>query len=170
MSLFTELFHVCGGMLSIDFEFQVKQKVTGTSLLVQTLEEEVTYTFAVRAQTIDYGPATIGNITTGPQEGSPARPKELQLGKTFSGIDLHWSNGPSGKGPILGYYIQSKRKGTFGNLLFSQIYYLDITITTIIFQMIQGGKPSREQITDILKNSLFLTKTYCLQLLISSEL
>lgn len=90
----------------------MKQKVNGTSLLVQTLEEEVTYTFTVRAQTLDYGPAVNGNVTTGPQEGSPARPKDLLLGKTASSIDLHWANGPSGKGPILGYYIQSKRKGT----------------------------------------------------------
>ncbi|KAK6637522.1 hypothetical protein RUM44_007944 [Polyplax serrata] len=92
------------------FSKQVKQKVTDTSLSVQTLEEEVTYTFTVRAQTLDYGPPIIGNVTTGPQEGSPARPKDLQLGKTVSSIDLHWANGPSGKGPILGYYIQSKRK------------------------------------------------------------
>lgn len=91
----------------------MKQKVTGTNLLVQTLEEEVTYMFTVRAQTLDYGPAVTGNVTTGPQEGSPARPKDLQLGKTVSSIDLHWTNGPSGKGPILGYYIQSKRKGKY---------------------------------------------------------
>lgn len=78
---------------------------------MQTLEEEVTYTFTVRAQTLDYGPPVVGNVTTGPQEGSPVKPKDLQLGKTVSSIDLHWANGPSGKGPILGYYIQSKRKG-----------------------------------------------------------
>ena len=89
----------------------MKQKVSGTSLLVQTLEEEVTYLVTVRAQTIDYGPAISANVTTGPQEGSPTRPKELVLGKTVSSVDMHWSNGASGKGPILGYYIQSKRKG-----------------------------------------------------------
>ncbi|XP_075219912.1 sidekick cell adhesion molecule [Lycorma delicatula] len=92
------------------FSKQVKQKVSETSLLIQTLEEEVTYTFTVRAQTIDYGPAVKGNVTTGPQEGSPMRPKELALGKTVSHIELHWVNGASGKGPILGYYIQSKQK------------------------------------------------------------
>jgi hypothetical protein len=93
------------------FSKQVKQKVSGTSLLVQTLEEEVTYLVTVRAQTIDYGPAISANVTTGPQDGSPTRPKELVLGKTVSSVDMHWSNGASGKGPILGYYIQSKRKG-----------------------------------------------------------
>ncbi|XP_069695045.1 protein sidekick isoform X3 [Periplaneta americana] len=92
------------------FSKQVKQKVTGTSLVIQTLEEEVTYTFSVRALTIDYGPAITGNVTTGPQEGSPTKPKDLMMRKTVSSIDMHWTNGPSGKGPILGYYIQSKRK------------------------------------------------------------
>lgn len=94
-----------------EFSKQVKQKVTGTNLLVQNLEEEVTYTFAVRAQTIDYGPPASGNVTTGPQEGSPATLKELVLSKTVSSVDMHWINGPSGKGPILGYYIESKKRG-----------------------------------------------------------
>lgn len=89
----------------------MKQKVTSTSLYVQSLEEEVTYTFTVRAQTLDYGPAISSNVTTGPQEGSPSTPKELTLVKTLSNIELHWLNGMSGKGPILGYYIESRRKG-----------------------------------------------------------
>ncbi|XP_039293021.1 protein sidekick isoform X1 [Nilaparvata lugens] len=92
------------------FSKQVKQKVSETSLLIQTLEEEVTYTFTVRAQTVDSGPPVRGNVTTGPQEGSPATPKELVVGKTVSSVDLHWLNRASGKGPILGYYIQCKRK------------------------------------------------------------
>lgn len=94
-----------------EFSKQVKQKVTGTSLLVQNLEEEVTYTFTVRAQTIDYGPATIGNVTTGPQDGSPVALRDLLLAKTVSSVEMHWKNGPSGKGPILGYYIESKKRG-----------------------------------------------------------
>lgn len=94
-----------------EFSKQVKQKVTGTSLLVQNLEEEVTYTFTVRAQTIDYGPPIIGNVTTGPQEGSPVTLRDLLLTKTASSIDMHWKNGPSGKGQILGYYIESKKRG-----------------------------------------------------------
>lgn len=87
--------------------------MSGTSLLVQNLEEEVTYTFTVRAQTIDYGPPTIGNVTTGTQEGSPAGLRDLLLTKTVSSVDLHWKNGPSGKGSILGYYIESKKRGKF---------------------------------------------------------
>ncbi|XP_074029858.1 sidekick cell adhesion molecule isoform X2 [Leptinotarsa decemlineata] len=89
---------------------QVKQKVTSTYLQVQSLEEEVTYTFRVKAQTIDYGPPTSSNVTTGPQEGSPGTPKELSLVKTLSSVELRWFNGPTGKGPILGYYIESRRK------------------------------------------------------------
>lgn len=104
---------------------------------MQNLEEEVTYTFTVRAQTIDYGPPIIGNVTTGPQEGSPTKLRDLLITKTVSSVELHWKNGPSGKGkfseflsifiiriklielsyyilgPILGYYIESKKRGKF---------------------------------------------------------
>ncbi|XP_075159070.1 sidekick cell adhesion molecule isoform X3 [Haematobia irritans] len=92
------------------FSKQVKQKVSGTSLLVQNLEEEVTYTFTVRAQTIDYGPAVSENVTTGPQDGSPVAPRDLILTKTLSNVEMHWLNGPSGRGPILGYYIEAKKR------------------------------------------------------------
>lgn len=100
----------------------MKQKVSGTSLLVQNLEEEVTYTFTVRAQTIDFGPPIIGNVTTGPQEGSPAALRDLLLTKTVSSIELHWKNGPSGKGAILGYYIESKKRGNF-KFKFEKFYF-----------------------------------------------
>uniref|UniRef100_A0A182PZC8 Protein sidekick n=1 Tax=Anopheles farauti TaxID=69004 RepID=A0A182PZC8_9DIPT len=92
------------------FSKQVKQKVNGTSLLVQNLEEEVTYTFTVRAQTIDYGPAISGNVTTGPQDGSPGSPRELAISKSQASVQMHWINGQSGKGPILGYYIETKKR------------------------------------------------------------
>ncbi|XP_065171276.1 protein sidekick-like isoform X3 [Atheta coriaria] len=92
------------------FSKQVKQKVSTTFLNVISLEEQVTYTFTVRAQTIDFGPAVTSNVTTGPQEGSPSTPKELVLIKTLSSVELHWLNGPTGKGPILGYYLECKRK------------------------------------------------------------
>ncbi|KZC09696.1 Protein sidekick [Dufourea novaeangliae] len=92
------------------FSKQVKQKVTETSLLIQPLEEEETYTFMVRAQTIDFGPPISGNVTTGPQEGSPMVPSNLAVTKTVSSVELQWTNGASGKGPILGYYIETRRK------------------------------------------------------------
>jgi len=50
-------------------------------------------------------------VTTGPQPGSPKSPFDLSLVKTVSSVALKWTNGPSEKGPILGYYIQSRRKG-----------------------------------------------------------
>lgn len=95
------------------FSKQVKQKVTETSLLIQPLEEEVTYTFMVRAQTIDFGPPISGNVTTGPQEGSPMAPSKLGVTRTVSSVELQWTNGASGKGPILGYYIETRRKGKY---------------------------------------------------------
>lgn len=103
----------------LGFSKQVKQKVSTNYLLVQNLEEQVTYTFTVRAQTIDYGPPVSNNVTTGPQEGSPGAPKELVVTRQLSSVDLHWTNGPTGKGPILGYYFESKRKGTSFPTLFS---------------------------------------------------
>jgi len=55
--------------------------------------------------------AAKGNVTTGPQTGSPGRPRELALSKTISAVRLSWTNGNSGRGPILGYYVESRRKG-----------------------------------------------------------
>lgn len=97
-----------------EFSKQVKQKVKTNSLQVQSLEEEVTYTFTVKAQTkVDYGPPISCNVTTGPQEGSPSTPKELIIEKTLSSIELRWLNGATGKGPLLGYYVESLRKGSY---------------------------------------------------------
>ena len=48
-------------------------------MYIHNLEERIPYTFSVRAQTIDYGPPAIGNVTTGPQPGSPGRPRDLVL-------------------------------------------------------------------------------------------
>ena len=98
-------------ILFLDFSKQVKQRISENFLYIQNLEERVTYTFSVRAQTIDYGPPAMGNVTTGPQQGSPGRVIDLQLAKTWSAVRLSWSNGNSGKGPILGYYIETRKKG-----------------------------------------------------------
>ena len=94
----------------------MKQRVSERFLFVHNLEESVTYTVSVRAQTIDYGPPATGNVTTGPQSGSPGRPRDLVLSKTISAVKLGWTNGNSGKGPILGYYIESRRKGKSQNI------------------------------------------------------
>lgn len=100
-------------ILFTDYSKQVKQRVTDRFLFIHNLEERVAYTFSVRAQTIDYGPSVIGNVTTGPQSGSPGRPRDLELSKTMSSIKLSWTNSNSGRGPILGYYIESRRKGMY---------------------------------------------------------
>lgn len=100
------------------FSKQVRQKVTGTNLLVQLLEEEVTYTFIVQAETIDLGPPISGNVTTGPQEGSPMPPRDLKISKSGSSVDLSWINGATGKGQILGYYIEAKSEGKNSKIIF----------------------------------------------------
>lgn len=112
----------------IDYSKQVKQRVSEQFLFVHNLEEEVTYTFSVRAQTLDYGPASMGNVTTGPQPGSPMRPKDLALSKTISAVKLAWTNGLSGKGPILGYYIESRRKGKKSKYFFYQISKSEVLV------------------------------------------
>ncbi|KAG8182396.1 hypothetical protein JTE90_018287, partial [Oedothorax gibbosus] len=92
----------------IDFSKQVKQKVTSTSLSVHGLAEAVTYTFRVRAETFDYGPESVGNITTGPQEGSPSAPEDVTLKHTHTQLTMGWKNGPQGSSPIIGYLIEYK--------------------------------------------------------------
>ena len=63
----------------LDYSKQVKQRVSENFMYIHNLEERIPYTFSVRAQTIDYGPPAIGNVTTGPQPGSPGRPRDLVL-------------------------------------------------------------------------------------------
>ncbi|BFG02353.1 protein sidekick [Drosophila madeirensis] len=133
------------------FSKQVKQKVSNTTLRVQNLEEEVTYTFTVRAQTNDYGPAVSANVTTGPQDGSPVAPRDLTLTKTLSSVEIHWVNGPSGRGPILGYLIEAKkrddsrwtkieqsRKGTMKE--FTVSYHILMPSTAYLFRVIAYNK------------------------------
>ena len=98
-----------------DYSKQVKQRVTEPMLFVHNLEEKITYTFTVKAQTIGYGTAVSGNVTTGPQAGAPERVSELSLTFTISAVKLAWRNGNSGSSPILGYYIESRRKGKLTN-------------------------------------------------------
>ena len=98
-------------LIFTDYSKQVKQRVSENFMYIHNLEERVPYSFSVRAQTIDYGPPAIGNVTTGPQPGSPGRPRDLALSETLSAIRLSWVNGNSGKGPILGYYIETRPKG-----------------------------------------------------------
>ena len=103
----------------------MKQRVTEPMLFVHNLEEKITYTFTVKAQTIGYGTAVSGNVTTGPQQGAPERVSELSLSFTISAVKLSWRNGNSGKSPILGYYIESRRKGKVDfTMFFATTHYL----------------------------------------------
>ncbi|XP_034937975.1 protein sidekick isoform X2 [Chelonus insularis] len=158
------------------FSKQVKQKVTETSLLVQPLEEEVTYTFMVRALTIDFGPPVSGNVTTGPQEGSPMAPTHLEISKTVSSVEMKWKNGASGKGPILGYYIETRRKDesrwqtiakTTNGLLyeFTVSYQNLLPSTSYLFRVISYNKygisyPAYSSETILTPSKLYLEYAY----------
>ena len=89
----------------------MKQRESENFMYIHNLEERIPYNFSVKAQTIGDGPAAVGMVKTGPQQGSPDRPRDLVLSKTLSSIRLSWINGKSGSGPILGYYIESRPKG-----------------------------------------------------------
>ena len=113
LSIILEFISIFKLNIFTDYSKQVKQRVSENFMYIHNLEERIPYTFSVRAQTIDYGPPAVGQVTTGPQDGSPGRPRDLQLSQTLSAIRLSWINGNSGKGPILGYYIESRPKGMF---------------------------------------------------------
>jgi hypothetical protein len=93
-----------------NYSKQVMQRVSENFMYVTNLEEQVLYTFSVRAQTVEYGPPAAGLVVTGPRPGSPGRPRDLALSQTLSAIVLSWTNSKAGKGPLQGYYIQSRPK------------------------------------------------------------
>ena len=86
----------------------------------------------VRAQTIDFGPPISGNVTTGPQEGSPMEPSNLGVTKTVSSVELQWTNGASGKGPILGYYIETRRKGKYMIFIHDRLYLFQRSLKNLL--------------------------------------
>ncbi|CAB3242123.1 unnamed protein product [Arctia plantaginis] len=94
------------------FSKQVKQKVTETRLAVGGLEEEVEYRFSARAVTEGGGAGAAGaaRVRTGPQPGSPQAPRDLLLAPEPAALHLRWANAASGKGPLLGYYFEARRK------------------------------------------------------------
>lgn len=93
------------------FSKQVKQKVSERRLPVGGLEEETEYVFGVRGVTVGAGGASEARVRTGPQPGSPASPRALQLEPTPAALHMKWENNASGKGPLLGYYIEARKKG-----------------------------------------------------------
>ncbi|XP_052737459.1 protein sidekick isoform X2 [Bicyclus anynana] len=92
------------------FSKQVKQKVSERRLAVGALEEEAEYRFAVRALTVGAGPAGEARVRTGPQPGSPAPPAALRLRADPAALHLRWTNAASGRGPLLGYYFEARKK------------------------------------------------------------
>ncbi|KAL0893857.1 hypothetical protein ABMA27_013972 [Loxostege sticticalis] len=92
------------------FSRQVKQKVEERRLAVGGLEEEVEYAFTVRGVTIGAGAAAAARVRTGPQPGSPAPPRSFKLVPDPAALHLSWENAPSGNGPLLGYYIEARKK------------------------------------------------------------
>lgn len=70
------------------------------------------YRFSVRALTVGAGAAAEARARTGPQPGSPAPPAALRLRADPAALHLRWTNAASGKGPLLGYYFEARKKGT----------------------------------------------------------
>lgn len=56
--------------LQEEFKKEIQEKTTSTYLVVNNLDENVTYFFSVRAETLaGYGDEVIGNVTIGPNPG-----------------------------------------------------------------------------------------------------
>ena len=120
----------------------MKQRVSENFMYIHNLEERIPYNFSVKAQTIGDGPPAVGIVKTGPQQGSPERPRDLVLSKTLSSIRLSWINGKSGSGPILGYYIESRPKGESPDL-YLQYFLHKVTDYQLAIQFVILGSRFR---------------------------
>lgn len=90
-----------------DFSKQVKQTVTENYLSVNNLKEYITCRFKVRAKTsVGMGPEQVGNVTTGPQPGSPPPVTHFTFYQTLTSVRLRWKN--PDYGGILGYLIEGQ--------------------------------------------------------------
>ncbi|VDM39837.1 unnamed protein product [Toxocara canis] len=93
-----------------EFKKEIQEKTTATYLLAENLEENVTYFFSVRAETLaGYGDEVVGNITTGPNPGCPDAPSKPFLIPGQMSVTLEWEDGPIGVSPISGHIVQAKR-------------------------------------------------------------
>uniref|UniRef100_A0A667X7F7 Sidekick cell adhesion molecule 1 n=1 Tax=Myripristis murdjan TaxID=586833 RepID=A0A667X7F7_9TELE len=77
-------------------------------LKVRDLTKGVTYTFTVQARTVSYGPPIHANITAQPAQGTPGSPVEMSITKSSTSLNIHWSEGEAGAGPIIGYVIEAR--------------------------------------------------------------
>uniref|UniRef100_A0A5S6Q0T3 Protein-tyrosine-phosphatase n=1 Tax=Trichuris muris TaxID=70415 RepID=A0A5S6Q0T3_TRIMR len=94
--------------LDKEFMSQRQEKVIGRECLVVTnLEENVTISFSVEAETVvGYGPAVNDTITLGPQPGSPDPPFAPSLLPKESSVTLEWATSPNANAPIDSFIIQ----------------------------------------------------------------
>uniref|UniRef100_UPI003AADAB03 protein sidekick-1-like n=1 Tax=Centroberyx gerrardi TaxID=166262 RepID=UPI003AADAB03 len=77
-------------------------------LKARDLTKGVTYTFSVQARTVSYGPPIHANMTARPMQGTPGSPMEMSITKSSSALTIHWSEGDTGAGPIIGYVIEAR--------------------------------------------------------------
>ncbi|CAH1794891.1 unnamed protein product [Owenia fusiformis] len=88
---------------------QVQVNGTITHYLAGDLDENVRYVFSVKGRTsISWGEPRQGNITTGPQPGSPGVPSQPTFVPSDMSVQISWKNGNEGESPITGYIIQAK--------------------------------------------------------------
>uniref|UniRef100_A0A914R669 Fibronectin type-III domain-containing protein n=1 Tax=Parascaris equorum TaxID=6256 RepID=A0A914R669_PAREQ len=93
-----------------EFKKEIQEKTTSTHLLVNNLDENVTYFFSVRAETLaGYGDEIIGNVTVGPNPGCPEAPSKPYLVPGQISVTLEWEDGQAGASSINGHIIQAKR-------------------------------------------------------------
>ncbi|OWA50313.1 Protein sidekick [Hypsibius exemplaris] len=112
------------------------RKLTGpndTFVTLTGLDEVAAYSVSVRAETAKgFGNATLGNVTTGPQPGSPAQPTRLSVDLTEAAVHLRWINGAPGNTALSGYLIQGKR---------------DETSTWETIEILQNGKTEQHELS-----------------------
>ncbi|KAM6972344.1 protein sidekick-1-like [Aplochiton taeniatus] len=77
-------------------------------LKVRDLTKGINYTFSVQALTISYGPPVHANLTAQPLKGTPGSPVEMSITKSSSALTIHWSEGDTGAGPVIGYVIEAR--------------------------------------------------------------
>ncbi|PVD38929.1 hypothetical protein C0Q70_01554 [Pomacea canaliculata] len=82
-----------------------------TVIVVTDLKENVRYVFSIAANTsVGRGSARTANVSTGPQPGSPSPPSKPTVSEHNSGtLLIQWVDGDSGRSPIYGYCIQTKK-------------------------------------------------------------
>ncbi|XP_030834826.1 protein sidekick-2 [Strongylocentrotus purpuratus] len=116
----------CGTVIQYKLFYQPHEPINGerTSVVVtlpsdqysyvaKRLGERERYLFEVHAETASFeGPRRGQNITTGPQEGAPDSPTNVELSPGSSFLTVSWEEPVfHGDKPLIGYIIQSQVKG-----------------------------------------------------------